>query len=615
MESAICDNTTELEMFPGIFLSTALLVAVTSAAEFPLVTTRDLYDGDWDGKTIAVEGTIIDQFRDELSPEYRFLQIRDSAGTAYASVRCPPNHSDSTNDYTGLKAKLFGSWRNTQGRHSRSYLGHEIGVKDPADIIVLDKCRQDPFSAPFLDMLPDLSPAEIPSLGRRRTFGQVIAVRQGIELLIRTRDGFLSRIELLGGPSPKPGEFIEVVGNVETDIHFINLSRARWRPTATWGVRRDSARDVTARQIVRRADGLPRIWIELHGKTLRMRALVRSLPDPAYNNGVFYVESDGITCPVDAGSCPDVFASLELGSVIELTGICWMTIENWRPNAAFPEVKGFALVLRTPDDVSIIAHPPWWTPTRLLFVICALSALILWFAIWNLALHRLAERRGRQLFREQATRMAAELKTAERSRLAMELHDSISQVLTGVALKIKAAQTIAKTDLGRALRNLSLAESTLRSSREELRYCLWDLRNNILDLPSLEEAIQQTLSPQAGDQKLTVRFPVSRRRISDNMAHLVLQIVRELTVNAIRHGNATSISIAGSLDNDILSFSVRDNGCGFDPTTSPGPEHGHFGLLGIRDRLARFNGTIALHSKPGSGTRAVVSLSLRNEEE
>ena len=305
---------------------------------------------------------------------------------------------------------------------------------------------------------------------------------------------------------------------------------------------------------------------------------------------------------------------LEPGSTVDATGICWVDIDNWRPTAPFPQADGFTLVLRSPDDVTVVAYPPWWTPARLAWVIGALLALLVGFLAWNRALSHAARRMGLRFFREQVARVTAESRAAERSRLAVELHDSISQVLTGVALKIKSAHALARTDVEKSLKNLSVAENALRSSREELRHCLWDLRNNILDMPDFEEAVRQMLKPLTGDAELAVRFPVSRRKLTDATAHVILQIIRELAVNAIHHGEATRLRIAGSLEGRVLSFSVADNGAGYDKSSAPGPEQGHFGILGIQDRLAHYNGTLSIQSAPGRGTKAVVSMQIKQEK-
>ena len=103
-------------------------------------------------------------------------------------------------------------------------------------------------------------------------------------------------------------------------------------------------------------------------------------------------------------------------------------------------------------------------------------------------------------------------------------------------------------------------------------------------------------------------------RISDNTAHAILNIVRELTLNAIRHGKASTVKVAGSIEDAKLLFSVRDNGCGFDPATAPGGEQGHYGLLGIHERVNSFEGKLTLDSVPGKGTKVTVHLNIPQEQ-
>ena len=106
-----------------------------------------------------------------------------------------------------------------------------------------------------------------------------------------------------------------------------------------------------------------------------------------------------------------------------------------------------------------------------------------------------------------------------------------------------------------------------------------------------------------------VRFNVSRRRLKDTTAHAILAIVRELAGNAIRHGAATKVRVAGCMDKGRILLSVRDNGCGFNPASCGGPLQGHFGLEGIRNRLCRLGGEMTIKSEPGKGTTALVVLS------
>ena len=89
--------------------------------------------------------------------------------------------------------------------------------------------------------------------------------------------------------------------------------------------------------------------------------------------------------------------------------------------------------------------------------------------------------------------------------------------------------------------------------------------------------------------------------------------MRELVVNAIRHGKADRIRIAGSIEGRKLLLSVHDNGCGFKPDSAPGIAEGHFGLQGIRERIDELGGTFEIASAPGKGAKAKVVMTLPAE--
>ena len=84
--------------------------------------------------------------------------------------------------------------------------------------------------------------------------------------------------------------------------------------------------------------------------------------------------------------------------------------------------------------------------------------------------------------------------------------------------------------------------------------------------------------------------------------------MRELASNAVRHGGAKHVRVAGEMQGNRIRFSVRDDGCGFDTAKRPGPSEGHFGLQGIKERIARLGGSMKIESAIGEGTKITVEI-------
>lgn len=259
------------------------------------------------------------------------------------------------------------------------------------------------------------------------------------------------------------------------------------------------------------------------------------------------------------------------------------------------------------DAGSLFVRSPWWLHTELLVIIGLLLAGLATMSAWNLSIRIVSRQRARRLLQEEIAHARTRLKVEERTELAVEIHDSVSQALTGIALQLEAALATGRQDPARAEKSLATASQMLASCRRELRGCLWDLRTRTFEEHDLTEALVQTLAPHLKDVRAHVRFNVSRSRLSESTTHAIIKIVRELTVNAIRHGRATTLRIAGEMTGDVIRFSVTDNGGGFDAATAPGPRDGHFGLQGIRERLRKYGGSLTLAANR-PGTKATVTL-------
>ena len=561
------------------------------------------------GRLVHLTGTVIDAFQDEIDPDFLILIIDCDDGKIYATAKKP------IAEPLGAAAGLIGRGISIKGvcarlyRGGRQFIGYCVRPYSIADIQILTP-QPDPFNVPDLENMFMTPPADISALGRRRVTGRVIASYGKHNIMIKTPDGRTILANLVDDRIPAYGDAVQITGFPESNLFHINLVRAIWRKATSCKTTEDAPEQVTVRSLTTDIQGQTKFNHLMHGRTVCLRGRVLSLPPADSDSGRLYLQDGDSVLPVETGTCKAALADLSCGCEVEVTGICSIESENWRPNSAFPHIKGMVVVLRTPTDIRILAHPPWWTVGRLAAVIGALLGMLAGIFIWNRSLNRRAERRGRELAEEKVAHVASDLKVEERTRLAVELHDSLAQNLTGVSLEIDTADKLAGVDDKAMHDHLDRASRTLKSCRDELRNCLWDLRNRALEEASMDEAIRQTLAPHTTNVQLAVRFNVPRERISDNTAHAILRIIRELTINAVRHGKASEIWVAGSVDGDRLLFSVRDNGSGFDPSAAPGFEEGHYGLVGINERIESFEGEFKIESTIGKGTRATVAFSL-----
>ena len=567
-------------------------------------TAQGFLEGTCDYRLIRISGTVRNAFRDEIDPQWTFVILGSGPDTVYLTL---VSHEE---DAAVLK-RLIGQSVSAIGLSLPFYNGLRRHIGRTVLITGLDALsasESDPYDVPDISVLRELPRAEIASLGRHRTSGRVIAVWQQRNLLLRTDDGQIVRAALTEDAPPSCGAQVELTGFPETDLYRINLVQCGWRAGHGSPAPVDSPTNVTVSTLLEDRQGRQKINAAFHGRTIRLCGTVTSLPAPGNNDGRLHLKSGKYIVPIDVSARPDALEGVSVGCTLEITGTCVMETDNWNPHSAFPHIRECILVVRTPADVRILAHPPWWTPGRLLAVIGSLLAALVGILIWNVSLRRIATRKGRELFKEQVKHVKADLRTEERTRLAVELHDTLAQNLTGVSMEIEAANDLRGEAPQPMLDHLEIAAKALKSCRDELRNCLWDLRSQALEEQDMTKAVLRTLQPHVNESQLAVRFNAPRSRLSDNTAHALLRAIRELVINAIRHGNASSIKIAGTINQGRLLCSVTDNGSGFDIDAAPGVPQGHFGLQGVRERIAEIGGSFEISSSPGKGTKAVIAL-------
>ena len=565
-------------------------------------SVRRIVRGEANFANVVIEGTAAGCFPDDIDSKWNYLIIHSEGSFTYVSVPNEGRGDRRIEDFSRAVVAVRGTVidghcgaRHIVGPHIETTGFHDIRILRPPPTNSI-------ASIPKLNLL---TPEEIVRLGSQTLEGRVMARWGGTHLLIRDADGGVHRIDLLPGtPLPATGSLVRAVGQPETDLYRINLSKARYE---TLDTPEASPADESASDDAIYV--LPALrHIRFHGRLVRVTGRIAA-EAIARTGWRAILETDSRErIAVDISTVPELTEALAVGNVVTLTGCGLIETDNWQPGIHFPQQKDLVVIIRSPADIRIVSRPSWWTPGRLLAVIGALLGLLIAVIIWNRILNRLVEKRGRQLYREEFARSAAVLRTEDRTRLAVELHDSLSQTLTGVAMQVDAVALAAEQDPAHLTRYVATARRTVDNCRSELKNCLWDLRNQALDESDAAEAVRKTVSPLAGDAVVTIDFGVPRSHFSDLTFHDVLRVLRELVTNAVRHGHAGNIVITSADDGQTVRITVKDDGIGFDPSARPGIADGHFGLDGIVERLRRTKGSLSIDSAPGRGATVTFTL-------
>jgi NarL family two-component system sensor histidine kinase YdfH len=222
------------------------------------------------------------------------------------------------------------------------------------------------------------------------------------------------------------------------------------------------------------------------------------------------------------------------------------------------------------------------------------------------------EAANRQLS-EYATRVEDLTIASERQRMARELHDTLSQGLAGLILQLEAVD--AHLQGNRSERAHIIVRETMERARGTLadaRRAIDDLRRT--DLSSLREAIRQ----ESEKFSIATGIPCETNiacpdPLPKPIKEAAIRVVTEGLTNIARHARAkkATLRVAASEGMKELVIEIADDGAGFNPDLV---EAGHYGLLGMRERIRLAGGTLEIRSKAGSGTQLVIRFPLSGEK-
>jgi signal transduction histidine kinase len=191
---------------------------------------------------------------------------------------------------------------------------------------------------------------------------------------------------------------------------------------------------------------------------------------------------------------------------------------------------------------------------------------------------------------------------SERNRLALELHDAVSQKLFSLVLTAEAAATLVGRDAGAAGEQLARLKILAQEALDELRGLIFELRPPDLERDGLcgvlRKHVEVLRQRQSGE--ITVELQDGIGGDPERDAE-ILRIAQEALHNALRHAGAEHVIVRLRADNEELVLEVDDDGVGFDPS-APKLRSKRLGLTSMEERARRLGGRLEIDSTPGAGT-------------
>jgi signal transduction histidine kinase len=339
------------------------------------------------------------------------------------------------------------------------------------------------------------------------------------------------------------------------------------------------------------------------------------------------------------GSIPRNALPARPGAIITVTGIAEGSLASPQQEEGYLKSRDLLIRLRNLSDVRVVEPAPWWTPLRLAVALAATgSALVTVMFFAGLltrknkslvvaeaelvsardALAKRVETRTDQLHAQLSARRD-ELSeysavTAERNRLARDLHDSLEQTLAGAALRMDAANDLlphaGAADSEPARRQIEKAAELLRLSQTQVRRTVWGLRSLALEKHSLAEALRDSVRLLTEDTGIATTLDLydGDAGLANEQECELLHIAQEAVANVLKHAQATTLEVTLLRKDGMIVLTVKDNGHGFDPSIPIENDRPHYGQQDMRERAQLLGASLTVKSEVGGGSCIEVAL-------
>src|SRR6202165_5682291 len=204
--------------------------------------------------------------------------------------------------------------------------------------------------------------------------------------------------------------------------------------------------------------------------------------------------------------------------------------------------------------------------------------------------------------------------TAERNRMARDIHDTLAQGFTGVIVQLEAVEeAMSRNQTVKASGHLDAAGELARESLREARRSVQALRPQALEEKQWSEALKDLIERMTGGTTVHAEFTLQgeQPKLPPEWESNLLRIGQEVLTNVLRHARASEVNVLLVFDGREIRLDLRDNGCGIDPQR----RHEGFGLQGMRERAEGMGGQLTIQSAAGKGTAISIVLPVANAAE
>lgn len=190
--------------------------------------------------------------------------------------------------------------------------------------------------------------------------------------------------------------------------------------------------------------------------------------------------------------------------------------------------------------------------------------------------------------------------TAERNRLARELHDSVSQELFAASMLVSAINEMPETQQTQIQTPIGQVEQMIQQAQLEMRALLLHLRPVALKDNSLKDGIDALLKDLVAKVPLTINWKIEAVQLPKGIEDHLFRILQESVSNTLRHAKADTLDISLIEREEKVILTVVDDGIGFEVSDEP---FSSYGLSNMNERATEIGGTLRIVSIPGEGTK------------